>query len=161
MSGNKLVETIRTIVRTEMAKTLKPLLKEVLKPLVKGIVEGQVNAVLAEKFIKTVGSQQMVMSEQLQLMPQAEQPAQQPPKQSGVQRRQFEESRRAELLKKLGVDDDPMAQLIYGDIDTNQRVAPAGVSGGHAGVHATMLQNGQIYDPEADDDGVDLGALGL
>ena len=145
MSANKLVETIRAIVRSELNKTLKPMLKEVLKPLVNEMVQNQVNSVLAEKFIQNLGSGQQVVAEA--------------PVKKEVQKKQqaqFNENRRQELMRKLGVGEDPMASLIYGDIDVSQPLTASPMGGG-----AVALKNGQVFDPTADDDGIDISQFGL
>lgn len=146
MDSKKLVETIKVLVRTEMTKTLKPMLKQVLKPLVKEMVESKVNAVLAERYVQSLSVSQVVKE-------QAQPVVTEPPPQ---QRKQIAENRRKELMKKLGVGDDPMSQLIYGDIDVNQSLSEASYGAG-----AVVLKDGQIVDPNADDDGIDLSMFGL
>lgn len=52
--SNKLVETIKALVRSEVKKAIKPAINEALSSFLHEEVENRVNAILAEKFIRNV-----------------------------------------------------------------------------------------------------------
>lgn len=152
MKADKLVETIKLVVRSELKKTLKPMLKEVLKPLVQEYVEAEVNAVLAEKFIQTITTNQSLVKE---IAPQVSMRTQQAVQNVNpvIQNKQISEDRRREILRKLGVEQDPMAQLIYGDIDiSNEPPLDSQVINEHDQIG---------YDPEDYEEGVDISVFGF
>jgi hypothetical protein len=136
MDSRKVVEIVQLIVRKELNKTLKPMLKEVLKPLVKEMVNGQVNAILAERYLAQLAAPQQVVNEMRQVAT----------KQVQAPRQVISsEQRKKEFLKKMGIEDDPIASTIYGDIDVDQVISES--------------TNG--VDPTGEDEGYDLAQFGF
>lgn len=116
---------------------IKKLVKEEIKRTLKEAVKNEVNAILAERFVSSLG-QKEVFSEVKKSEPT-------------VKKQNFEkrdENRRKELLKKIGVDENPMLEMIYSD------VSPA--AGGQP-----IVLGGQAVYVDSDDDGVDLNIFGL
>ena len=130
---------LKKAVRTEVKKVMKPILKE--------MVEGEVNKILAEQFLSHLSQPRTNLVEVMQAE-KGNDPSE--TKRSEKRSRQMAESRRSELLKKLGADSDPGLAMIYDDIVTESVSAGPG-----SGM-------GTYDDPlEGDDEGVDLSHFGL
>lgn len=119
------------------AKNLISLIKKIVKEEVKKTVKNEINAVLAERFIASINQKTIV----------TEAPSQPTPKQ--FQQKQISQDRRKDLLKKMGIDENPMLQMIYEDVSS----APAPAQ--------PVIINGMAVHVDSDDEGVDLSQFGL
>lgn len=119
------------------AKNLISLIKKIVKEEVKKTVKNEINAVLAERFIASINQKTIV----------TEAPSPPPPKQ--FQQKQISQDRRKDLLKKMGIDENPMLQMIYEDVSS----APAPAQ--------PVVINGMAVPVDSDDEGIDLSQFGL
>ena len=122
MADQKILKFIRKVVREEVRKIVKPL----------------INEVLAEQFIRVLTEQKQTNTS-LQSIVETKAPS--PPV---VNRSREKEQVRQKLLKKIA-GDDPMQQLIYGDVE----VTP--------GMGSLSNNSGYV---DSDDEGVDLSKFG-
>jgi hypothetical protein len=118
MDSKQLVTMIRTIVQSEMKKTLKPLLRETLKPILKEMVDNKVNEILAEKYVQSLGQNQQVLTEPRQQRPLVKPPA---------------PSRIANLKEKYKVDTSPLGAFMTEGMEDHELRAMA-ASDAHPGV---------------------------
>lgn len=118
MDSNKLIEVIKKIVRKEVRSTVSSVIKE--------SVENHVNKLLAERFISSVSSGQSIVKEF-----KKNEPAIDP----RVEQKMISESRKKELLRKLGVENDSTANAIFEDVE--------------------------VPGSEDDDEGIDLSQFGM
>lgn len=102
MDTDKLLKTIKVIIKKEIKSTLKPLIRE--------MIENEVNSVLAEKFLQNISSNQSLLKDR------------QEPK-TVVNAKIANENVKKELMKKMGVDQDPIASLIYEDVNLGSESA--------------------------------------
>lgn len=138
---------------------LRVLIRKIIKEEVREIVASEVNAVLAEKFVASIGAKQQNLVESVLPTPY-----------QTVTKKQFvapkvaakpqisKEELRNRLLEKMGAKENPMMAMIYGDdemineatqvpkITANGFTAPAS--------QPQQLSNGVIVD--SDDEGVDI-----
>ena len=124
MSQPNILKLIRKIVREEVRKIVKPM----------------INEVLAEQFIRSLNeSKRTIPVDNLNEIA-ASQPVR--PK---VNREAEKAEMRKKLLEKVA-GDDPMKQLIYGDVEINPGMGSLGNSEGYV---------------DTEDEGVDLSQFGL
>lgn len=113
-----LIEAIKKLVKIEVEKAVQSTIKEA--------VTAEVNSILAEKFIATMGNRSLVNESAPMRQIQTKKPAEE-----SIDK----EARKKELLKKMGVEENPMLNMIY-----------EGVS---------------AEDPEEDDEGIDISQFGV
>lgn len=125
MNSKLLIKLIRKIVREEVQRVAKPL----------------INEFLAEQFIKAAVEKRPSALNEVFEMPEPVRP-----KPSTKPKQEI----RKELLKKLGVENNPMAALIYDDdvLSQSQKTPSA---------NAPNLPEGAYVDD--DDEGIDLGTI--
>lgn len=163
MDQKKLITIIRKIVSEEVKKTVVPIvtsaIKESVLPSIKKHVKTQVknivNEVLSEKLMGLL-IEQKNSPNNLANNFNVENPEERGIKKFVAQQKQAEPDRaqlREQLMKRLGVEDNPMAQLIY-DID-DEPPPPQH----YAVTTGTRLPSGEYID--SDDEGVDLSNFGL
>jgi len=122
MNSSKLIEIIRKIVKEEVKRVAKPL----------------INEVLADRFLQTLNEKkESVMSEVFNIKDSVPQ----------KQQKQDRAKLREELLKKVA-GDDPMKQLIFGDVES-----VPGISNVENNIPGSYV--------DSDDEGVDLSKFGL
>lgn len=124
-----LVPTIKKVVQMEMKKVVRPLIKEE--------VDRRIDKILAEHFLKNVGKQAL-----------AESPSKLEEVDLKIDKAEREKRRlalRESLMKKMGVDKNPMLEGIYGDIDASQLSSMS-----------TSTFAGETVYVDGEDEGVDL-----
>ena len=132
MNSSKIIKLIRRLVREEVHRAVKPM----------------VNEVLAEQFIRVLGQKGEKSGQSLtSVLGEVERP--QPPAESGqlAKRQAHEKQQLQERIQKLS-GGDPMAKMIFEDIDDRDRAA----------VHAPVAPGGGYTD--MDEEGVDLSRFG-
>lgn len=122
MDSNKLIEVIKKIIRKEVRSTISGVIQETIKES----VENHVNKLLAEKFVASVSSGQSIVKEFKKIEPSID---------PRVEAKMISESRKKELLKKLGVENDSTANAIFEDVE--------------------------MPSSEDDDEGIDLSQFGM
>lgn len=133
-----LVPSIKKMIRSESKKIVQSMIKEE--------VENQVNRILAEQFIQTIGNNKRSLMEDSSVSEMIGGGSAQ--KTRTKNEKALSEQRRNDIRKKLGIDEEPTLGMIYGDMDQEEVIQES------RGV-------GSYDDPlEDDDDGVDLSAFG-
>lgn len=130
MQSDKLLRVIKRIIHEEVKRTLNE------------VVENHINKILAERFISSLNSNQKIFSES------SKEEKENTREEVKQKRKEITKERKNELLRKLGVSGNPMAEMIFED--TNP--IPS-TSGGYT-------ENSGFIDDE-DDEGVDLSQFGL
>lgn len=138
---SSLIKLIKTLVKEEVKLTLKPILKEVLSPIIKESAENMVNKILAERFVKSVNSKN-TLSEMVDSEEESPKPT------SRKMKTVIKESRKEELLKRMGIENDGMMSMIYEDVEDSN--IPS---------FGTVGSNGQYVD--SDDEGLDISQFGF
>lgn len=131
VDSGKLIKVIKRIVKEEIKLQFNSLLKEK--------IEENLNKILAERFIQTLSENKNSKPKFLNVSDSEE-------KSEKVKRQQLSEERRASLLRKMGVQDDPLAAGIFEDVE---------ISGG-----GTIISSSGIVS-EDDDEGIDISQFGL
>lgn len=132
IDSTKLIKLIKKVVREEVRSTISSLLKE--------RVEIEVNKILAERFVASIGAGSA------KVIPETKQP--QPPQKPQPSQKQINESRKRDLLKKMGVDENPMMQSIFEDVEIP------------TGGQVVSIGGNQIV-MDDDDEGIDLSIFGM
>lgn len=122
MDSSKLINVIRKIVREEVKRVVKPI----------------INEVLADRFIQTLNEKKDTSKSMKEVFNVKEDPK---------KREQDRKNLRESLLKKVA-GDDPMQQLIFGDVEPVNGMSD--ISNNAAGAYI-----------DTDDEGVDLSKFGL
>ncbi len=133
MDSSKIIKLIRKMVREEVRKAVKPMMNEIL----------------AEQFIKVLSQQKNSESSLLtSVLSEATETSTGPTDEEKiVKRHKYEQRQLQERIKEIS-GEDPMAKMIFEDIDDSDRAA----------IHQSAPDGAFV---DMDDEGVDLSKFGL
>jgi uncharacterized protein (DUF2344 family) len=131
MTSDKIIKIIKKIVKEEIKLQINSIINEK--------VEQSLNKILAERYIRNITQEDTVSTSKLvsENIDQSKRT---------ISKQEISEERRRNLLKKMGVEDNPLAAGIFEDVEIS--------SGG------TILSSNGIVS-EDDDEGIDLSQFGL
>lgn len=117
--SNKLVESIKALVKLEVKKSIGPAIEQALSSFLHEEIENRVNAILAEKFVRNAN----LIEEKGQKEVAKARPQPKPVQKPAV-------SKKFAYLKESGMDSNPMAKLIFSDISDEEIEAVQEADGG-------------------------------